>query len=142
MNLRISARNNVEVPESLKAHVSRQIEGLTRYFDRILDVDVTFGQERHIQHADVRLHVNGKHYQAEASGESLKVAVDAVVEKLRRQLARHKSKRRRQSLRPDELFLAGKTADDGGALPVLPELPNTEEVPRRLRKSRAPRPKR
>lgn len=141
MRVRISARN-VEIPASLKTYVTQEIEGLTRFFDQILDADVTIVQERHLHTIDVRLHVNGKSYQAAGVGDNLKVPLDEAVAKLRRQLERHKSKRRRQSLRADEIALQGKAVEAGPPVPQLPELPATDEVPRRLRAARAQRRKR
>lgn len=138
MRLRISARN-VQIPPSMKTYVTNEIEGLTKYFDRILGADVTLAQERHRQTVDVRLHVNGGSYQAEASGDNLKAPVDEVVEKLRRQLKRHKDKHRRQSLRGEEVVLLGKAVDVTGVVPEMPELPTTADVPRRRRAAADPR---
>jgi putative sigma-54 modulation protein len=135
MRLRISARN-VEIPASLKEYVAQEMEGLTKYFDHILDAHVTIAQEKHRHTVDVHLNVNGKSYQAEGVGDNPKVPVDEAVGKLRRQLKRHKSKQRRQSLRGEEVVLRGKAVEVTGVAPAMPELPTTDEVPRRLRASR------
>lgn len=139
MNVRISSRNGVEISPKMRAYITEQVEGLTKYFDQILDADVTITQERHLHTVDVRLHVNGKSHQAEAAGDSLKVPVDEAVEKLRRQLKRHKSKQRRRTLRGEEVVLRGKAVDVTGIVPEIPELPTTHEVPRKRRRARAPR---
>ena len=141
MRLRINARN-VEIPVSMKDYVSREIGGLSKYFDQILEAEVALAQEKHRHTVDVRLHVNGKSYHAAAVGDNLKVPVDEVVDKLRRQLVRHKTKQRRQSLRGDEIVLRGKAVDVTGIVPEVPALPETDEIPRRLRKARSPRRKR
>ena len=48
MRLRISSRN-VEIPDKMKGYITDQIEGLTKYFDQILEADVSVTQERHRQ---------------------------------------------------------------------------------------------
>jgi len=138
MRLRISARN-LALPERTKRELAEDVERLTKYYDGILDADVTVTQERHRHVVDVRLHVNGRSYRAEAAGDNLKAPLDEALGKLRRQLQRHKSRLRRQSLRADETALRGKApAADGGG-PVVPPLPETGELPRRVRNARGPR---
>ena len=139
MRLRISARNGMEIPASMKDYVTQEIEGLTKYFDQIIEADVAITQERHLHTVDVRLHVNGMTYHSEGVGDNLKVPVDQAVEKLRRQLKRRKGKQRRQSLRGEEYALRGKAVPPTGETPSVPELPTTNEVPRRLREARKPR---
>jgi putative sigma-54 modulation protein len=141
MRLRISSRN-VEIPGKMKGYINEQIEGLTKYFDQILDADVSVTQERHLHTVDVRLHVNGRSYQAEGVGDNLKVPLDEAVEKLRRQLKRHKDKQRRQKLRGEEIVLRGKAVEVTGILPTVPDLPTVDELPRKRRGTKAPRRKR
>jgi putative sigma-54 modulation protein len=141
MRLRISSRN-VEIPDKMKGYISDQIEGLTKYFDQILEADVSVTQARHRQTVDVRLHVNGRSYHGAGVGDNLKVPLDTAVEKVRRQLQRYKSKLRRQALRGDELALRGKVMGTTGETPVMPELPSVAEVPRKRRAASRPRHKR
>jgi putative sigma-54 modulation protein len=141
MRLRISSRN-VEIPDKMKGYINEQIEGLTKYFDQILEADVSVTQERHRQTVDLRLHVNGRTYHGEGVGDNLKVPLDAAVEKVRRQLQRYKSKLRRQALRGDEIVLRGRAVETTGAPPVMPELPSVDEVPRKRRAAARPRRKR
>ena len=141
MRLRISSRN-VEIPDKMKGYITDQIEGLTKYFDQILEADVSVTQERHRQTVDVRLHVNGRSYHGEGVGDTLKVPLDSAVEKVRRQLQRYKSKLRRQALRGDELALRGRIVEATGETPVMPELPSVAEVPRKRRSAARPRRKR
>ncbi len=141
MRLRISSRN-VEIPVKMKGYISEQIEGLTKYFEQILDADVSVTQERHRHTVDVRLHVNGRSYRAEGVGDNLKVPLDTAVEKVRRQLERHKSKQRRQTLRGEEIVLRGKAVEATGIVPTMPDLPSVDELPRKRRAASPPRRKR
>lgn len=135
MRVRISARN-VEIPSRLKETIEQEVERLTRVYDQILEAEVAVAQEKHRHTVDVRVHVNGRSYQAEGVGDNLKVPLDEALEKLRRQLQRHKSKLRRQSLRRDEVVLRGKAVEVTGIIPEVPELPATPEVPRKMRPAR------
>ncbi|MFN2433127.1 MAG: ribosome hibernation-promoting factor, HPF/YfiA family [Gemmatimonadota bacterium] len=132
MRVRISARN-VELAASAKRQVVEEVERLTRFYDGILEAEISITQEKHRQRVDVRLHVNGRSYQAEATGDNLHAPLDEALKKLRRQLQRYKSKLRRQSLRAGEAALQGKTVRADGGAPALPELPETGDVPRRRR---------
>jgi putative sigma-54 modulation protein len=126
----------VEIPSRLKETIEQEVERLTRVYDQILEAEVAVGQEKHRHTVDVRVHVNGRSYQAEGVGDNLKVPLDEAIEKLRRQLQRHKSKLRRQSLRRDEVVLRGKAVEVTGIVPEVPELPATPEVPRKMRPAR------
>ena len=135
MRLRISGRN-VSLPQRAKRELADDLERLTRYYGDILEAEVTVTQERHRHVVDVRLHVNGASYQAEAEGNSFKAPFDEALAKLRRQLQRRKGRLRRQSLRGQETALRGRNpAPDGGG-PELPPLPQTDDVPRSRRRAR------
>ncbi|MBU0540994.1 MAG: ribosome-associated translation inhibitor RaiA, partial [Gammaproteobacteria bacterium] len=63
-----------------------------RHFDHVIDASVTISVVKLVQRADVTLHVRGKDVHAEASHEKLYAAIDALADKLDRQVLRHKDK--------------------------------------------------
>jgi putative sigma-54 modulation protein len=144
MRVRIAARH-LEVPAGLREQVRGEIEKLTRVYEPILGADVSIAGARGRHTVDVRLHVNGADCAAVGTGEGIRVATEDAVEKLRRQLVRHKEKLRRRELRRDEVVLRGKAVEVTGTVPEVPPLPDTGQRPRgqvARRSARRPPPRR
>ena len=93
MQINISGRH-VEVTDSMKEYVTHKVERLTHHHDRITRTHVILSVDKLIQKAEATIHVSGKDVFAEASNEDLYAAIDALVDKLDRQLIKHKEKMR------------------------------------------------
>jgi putative sigma-54 modulation protein len=93
MQINISGRH-VEVTESMREYVSSKIERLTHHHDRITSTNVIVSVDKLIQKAEATIHVSGKDVFAEATNEDMYAAIDALVDKLDRQLIKHKEKMR------------------------------------------------
>ena len=103
MKVNITGRH-LEITQSMKDYVVEKAERLTRYFDRISRMQVTLSVEgdRHI--AEMLLTAKrGVTLIGEEIAGDMYSAVDLVIDKLGRQLKKHKSKmrkaRRNNSLR-------------------------------------------
>ena len=93
MQINISGRH-VEVTESMKEYVTSKVERLTHHHDRITSTNVIVSVDKLIQKAEATIHVSGKDVFAEATNEDLYAAIDSLVDKLDRQLIKHKEKMR------------------------------------------------
>lgn len=93
MQVNISGRH-VEVTESMREYVTSKIERLTHHHDRITSTNVIVSVDKLIQKAEATIHVSGKDVFAEATNEDMYAAIDALVDKLDRQLIKHKEKMR------------------------------------------------
>lgn len=93
MQINISGRH-VEVTESMREYVTSKVERLTHHHDRITSTNVIVSVDKLIQKAEATIHVSGKDVFAEATNEDLYAAIDALVDKLDRQLIKHKEKMR------------------------------------------------
>ncbi|MDR7091792.1 MULTISPECIES: ribosome hibernation-promoting factor, HPF/YfiA family [Cellvibrio] len=93
MQINISGRH-VEVTDSMKEYVTSKIERLTHHHDRITSTNVILSVDKLIQKAEATIHVSGKDVFAEATHEDLYAAIDALADKLDRQLIKHKEKMR------------------------------------------------
>jgi len=93
MQINISGRH-VEVTESMREYVTSKIERLTHHHDRITSTNVIVSVDKLIQKAEATIHVSGKDVFAEATNEDMYAAIDALVDKLDRQLIKHKEKMR------------------------------------------------
>ena len=91
MNLNING-HHLEVTPAIRNYVIGKLDRVKRHFDHVIDASVTISVVKLVQRADVTLHVRGKDIHAEASHENLYAAIDALADKLDRQVLRHKDK--------------------------------------------------
>lgn len=91
MNLNING-HHLEVTPAIRSYVIEKLDRVRRHFDHVIDASVTLSVVKLVQRADVTLHVRGKDIHAEASHENLYAAIDALADKLDRQVLRHKDK--------------------------------------------------
>jgi putative sigma-54 modulation protein len=96
MNLTISG-HHLDVTPSLREYVLTKLDRVTRHFDQVVDITVLLcveklSEKERRQRAEVTLHVKGKDLFAECAAEDLYAAIDQLMDKLDRQVVRHKSK--------------------------------------------------
>lgn len=96
MNLTISG-HHLEVTPALREYVTSKLDRITRHFDQVVDVKVLLSVEQKKekdkrQKAECNVHVKGGDLFAESSHEDLYAAVDDLMDKLDRQVVRHKDK--------------------------------------------------
>ena len=96
MNLTISG-HHLEVTPALRTYVTTKLDRITRHFDQVVDVKVLLSVENQKekdrrQRAECRIGVKGSDLFAESSHEDLYAAVDELVDKLDRQVVRHKDR--------------------------------------------------
>jgi putative sigma-54 modulation protein len=84
--------HHLEITDALKVFTEEKLHKLERHFDRITAIHVTFNVEklRQVVEATVLI-VKGDLY-ASAESESMYTAVDELVDKLDKQLIKHKEK--------------------------------------------------
>ncbi len=94
MQLNITARH-VEIPDEVRAYVGERVDKLLRFYDRIHEVEVILGHESEQFTAEMIVRVERKHtYLASESGPDTYALIDAITEKVSRQLIKHKEKQR------------------------------------------------
>src|SRR3954463_4907578 len=96
MNLTISG-HHLEVTPALREYVLTKMDRITRHFDQVVDVTVLLSVEKlkekeRRQKAEVTLHVKGKDIFDKQPHEALYAAIDKLMDKLARQVCRHKDK--------------------------------------------------
>lgn len=84
--------HHVEITGALRDYVISKFERLERHFDHISNVHVILNVEKLAQIAEATLHVNGGELFANAEHEDMYAAIDALVDKLDRQVKKHKEK--------------------------------------------------
>ncbi len=96
MNLTISG-HHLEVTPALREYVVNKLDRVTRHFDQVVDITVLLTVEKQKekerrQRAEVNLHVKGRDIYVEHASEDLYAAIDQLVDKLDRQVCRHKDR--------------------------------------------------
>ena len=72
--------------------VNTKFAKLEQYFDRINQVYIVLKVEKVTHISDATLHVNGGEIHASAEGQDMYAAIDGLIDKLARQLTKHKDK--------------------------------------------------
>lgn len=85
--------HHVEVTEALRDYVSAKLDKLERHFDNVVDVHVVLTVEKLTQKAEATLNVSGAKLYAGALDEDMYAAIDGLIDKLDRQIVKHKEKR-------------------------------------------------
>jgi putative sigma-54 modulation protein len=91
MNLQISG-HHVEVTPALRQYVEDKMQPVVSHFDKVTAVNVILSVEKLVQKAEVTVHVPGKDIFVETSGDDMYAAIDALSDKLDRQVQKYKQK--------------------------------------------------
>ncbi|NDJ56185.1 ribosome hibernation promoting factor [Enterobacteriaceae bacterium 4M9] len=91
MQLNVTGQN-VEITDALREFLDKKFAKLEQYFERINQVYIVLKVEKVTHAADATLHVNGGELHASAEGQDMYAAIDGLIDKLARQLNKHKDK--------------------------------------------------
>lgn len=93
MQINVSG-HHVEVTDSMRNYVEEKLERLERHFDHVSDVNVILSVEKLRHKAEATVQVNGidNSVYADNTEEDMYAAIDGLVDKLDRQVKKHKEK--------------------------------------------------
>jgi len=92
MNLNLSG-HHLEITPALRRYVEGKLARVKRHFDHVIDAHVVLSVDKLLQKAEVTLHVRGRDIHCACQEQDLYAAIDLVIDKLDRQVLRHKGKR-------------------------------------------------
>ena len=84
--------HHVEITDSLRNYVDTKFSKLERHFDHISNVHVILNVEKLNQKAEATMHLSGAEVFASSENTDMYVAIDSMVDKLDRQVIKHKEK--------------------------------------------------
>jgi putative sigma-54 modulation protein len=84
--------HHVEVTTPLRDYVNSKMERLERHFDHVTNIHVILSVEKLRHKAEATMHVSGGSLFADATEEDMYAAIDALTDKLDRQVKKHKEK--------------------------------------------------
>jgi putative sigma-54 modulation protein len=91
MNLHLSG-HHVEVTAAMRDYVTSKLARVTRHFDHVIDVNVILSVDKLNQKVEANVHLRGKDIFAECTDGDMYAAIDALVDKLDRQILKHKER--------------------------------------------------
>lgn len=104
MNLKLTG-NHVEITDAMRDYVISKMSKITRHFDHVIDLSIILSIEKLKQKAEANIHVRGKDIFVETDSEDMYASIDNLVDKLDRQVLKHKEKsleRRNQGALKDQ----------------------------------------
>lgn len=126
MQITVRGRN-VEITDSLRDYVEKKVGRLERQFDNAVAATVTMNVERDRHTVEVTMPLNGMVLRGEETTGDMYSAVDLVVDKLERQIAKYKTRISRRLRSGDEKLTAEASA---------PEADRDDKEPRIVRTKR------
>jgi putative sigma-54 modulation protein len=91
MNLSVTG-HHVAVTPAIRSYVESKLERCLRHSDRVTTVSVILSVQKLRQKAEASVHVRSRDLHVEADHEDLYAAIDAMVDKLDRQILKHKGR--------------------------------------------------
>ncbi|WP_213990886.1 ribosome hibernation promoting factor [Sodalis sp. dw_96] len=91
MQLNITGQR-IDITDALRDFVTAKFSKLEQYFDRINQVYIVLKVEKVQKIAEATIHVNGGELHATSEADDMYAAVDLLMDKLARQLNKHKDK--------------------------------------------------
>lgn len=84
--------HHVDLTDSMQSYIQTKMARIERHFDQVVDIHVVLSVEKQRQKAEATAHVAGNNIHAESENEDMYVAIDQVIDKLDRQVKKHKEK--------------------------------------------------
>lgn len=84
--------HHIEITDSLRNYVNEKMEKLERHFDKVSNTHVILGVEKDTHKAEATVHMSGNDIFAEAREHDMYASIDSLVDKLDRQVKKHKEK--------------------------------------------------
>jgi putative sigma-54 modulation protein len=91
MQLNITG-HHVELTDALRTYVNDKFQRIERHFENVIHVHVILSVEKLEQKAEATMQVNGAKLHAEDTHSDLYAAIDGLIDKLDRQVLRHKER--------------------------------------------------
>jgi putative sigma-54 modulation protein len=91
MQINLTGRH-LDITDAIRSYVQSKFERLERHFDHVTNVHVILSVEKLRQKAEASMHISGHDVFADSEHEDMYAAIDTLIDKLDRQVLRHKEK--------------------------------------------------
>ena len=91
MNLHLTG-HHVEITPAIREYVVSKLARINRHFDHVIDVNVIMTVERLDRKIEANVHLSGKDIHVQSHEGDMYAAIDSLIDKLDRQVIKHKEK--------------------------------------------------
>lgn len=84
--------HHIDITQALRAYIENKFARLERHFDNMTNIHVILNVEKERQMAEATIHVSRGKVFADAGHNDMYAAIDNLVDKLDRQIKKHKEK--------------------------------------------------
>lgn len=91
MGLNITVRH-MDLDDKMKDFIDSKMARIMKHLHRDIPVHLVIGNEKHLHVAEIQLHDKGIDYHSRADEVHLETAIEVAVDKLDKQILRHKDK--------------------------------------------------
>ena len=84
--------HQVDITEPLRTYVSEKIGRIQKHFDHVTNTNIVLHVQKNRHTAEATIHTRGAALHANAEGDDMYAAIDALAAKLDRQVLKHKEK--------------------------------------------------
>ena len=91
MNINITG-HHVDITPAIRDYVQSKLDRAIGHYDNVTSTHVILSVDKLQQKAEITLHVKGKDIYADSRESDLYAAIDTLVDKLDRQMVKHKEK--------------------------------------------------
>jgi ribosome hibernation promoting factor len=91
MNLHLTG-HHVDITPAIRDYVVQKLSRINRHFDHVIDVNVIMTVEKLDQKIEANVHLSGKDIHVRCNDGDMYAAIDALIDKLDRQVLKHKER--------------------------------------------------
>jgi putative sigma-54 modulation protein len=84
--------HHIEITPALRGYVESKFERVERHFDHVTGIHVVLTLEKQRRKAEATIYIAGGNVFADAEHDDMYAAIDALIDKLDRQIRKHKDK--------------------------------------------------
>ena len=84
--------HHLDITPALRSYVATKLHRIERHFDHVITVHVVLSVEKERKKAEATIHVNRGNLFADAQHNDMYAAIDRLIDKLDRQVKKHKEK--------------------------------------------------
>ncbi|MGD9600492.1 MAG: ribosome-associated translation inhibitor RaiA [Gammaproteobacteria bacterium] len=84
--------HHLDLSPALNDYIKTKLQRIQRHFDHMVDAHFVLGVEKQLHRAEATVHVAGNTMHATSEHEDMYAAIDLMLDKLDRQVKRHKEK--------------------------------------------------
>jgi len=95
--------HHVEITPALRTFINDKMQRISRHFDHVISLNVVLTVEKYRNEAEATLHTAGKSLFATASNDDMYAAIDELVDKLDKQVRRHKDRKSNHQVSRDDI---------------------------------------